>query len=58
MNKKEMISRRIAKGYNRKESLDLLNEILNSEMSKSLLIATLVYWNFISVKSAEKMEQN
>ena len=56
VNEKKAISRRIAKGYNRQESIEQLQEIIETSPNNSILIATLVYWDFITVREAEKME--
>ena len=50
----KMINRRVSKGWNREQSIELLNEIMTTNMSDEVRIATLLYWDFISLYTAQK----
>jgi len=54
MTSAKMINRRVSKGYNREESIELLNEVMSTNMNEEVRIATLLYYDFISLYTAQK----
>ena len=55
MNATQMINRVVSKGYNREAAEALLQEVVANSFGQEALIKSLLHFNFITVRTAEKM---